>query len=300
MITVETEIPAGTARTSYASRHRRPLARYAERVALYLMLIALSVAFMVPLVWMLSTSLKEQGQVFAYPPIWIPDPIRWVNYIDVLKVAPVLRWLANTATIAVSSTLGAVLSSSMVGFGFARLRFPGRNPLFLMLLATMMLPYIVTLIPQYIIFDRLGWIDTFLPMIVPAFLGGGGYNVFLVRQFYLTIPTDLDDAARIDGANNWMIWARIMMPLCRPVITAIAIFSFVGNWNDFMRPLIFLFSEQKKTLSLGLRGFVSPFQQSYHLNMAAAMYLAIPILLIFFFGQRYFLKGVVMTGLTGR
>lgn len=273
---------------------------YVEHALLYILLSALSIVFLVPMAWMLSTSLKEQGQVFAYPPIWIPNPIRWVNYIDVLQVAPVLRWLANTTIITFSATLATVISSSMVGFGFARLRFPGRNVLFMMLLATMMLPYIVTLIPQYLMFERIHWIDTFMPMIVPAILGGGGYNVFLVRQFYLTIPTDLDDAARIDGAGNWRIWSMIMLPLCQPVITAIAIFSFVANWNDFMRPLIFLFSEEKKTLSLGLRAFIGPFQQSYHLNMAAATYLTIPILLVFFFGQRYFLKGVVMTGITGR
>lgn len=296
---MQTETTVQTAKP-WSRPRRRSLLYYVERALLYLALIVLSVIFMVPLLWMLSTSLKEQGQVFAHPPVWIPNPVRWVNYVDVLHVAPVLRWLGNTVVIAVSATLAAVISSSMVGFGFARLRFPGRNVLFLMLLATMMLPYVVTLIPQYILFQKLGWIDTFMPMIVPSFLGGGGYNVFLVRQFYLTIPTDLDDAARIDGANNWTIWATIMLPLCRPVITAIAIFTFVFNWNDFMRPLIFLFTEDKKTLSLGLRAFIGPFQQSYHLNMAAAMYLAIPMLIIFLFGQRYFLKGVVMTGIAGR
>lgn len=282
-----------------ARRAKRPHV-YGLRTLMYVSVVGLSIVFMIPMAWMLSTSLKEQGQVFTYPPVWIPNPIRWVNYSDVLTVAPLLRWLANTSIIAVSSTVAVVISSSMVAFGFARLRFPGRDVLFALVLATMMLPGIVTLIPRFIMFKWCGWLDTFLPMIVPACFGGGGYNIFLVRQFYRTIPTDLDDAARIDGAGNWKIWTSIMLPLCRPVLTAISIFSFVYNWNDFMRPLIYLFTEEKKTVALGLRAFIQPFEASYHLNMAAAMYMAIPILLVFFFGQRHFLKGIVMTGITGR
>ena len=281
-------------------RHRKPAVFHVRRTLLYIAMCTLSAVYMIPLVWMLSTSLKLQGQVFAHPPVWIPNPVMWQNYMEVLQVAPLLRWLANTATVTVSATLGVVLSSSMVGFGFARLRFPGRDALFALLLATMMLPNIVTLIPRFILFKTIGWLDTYLPMIVPAYFGVQAYNVFLVRQFYRTIPTDFDDAARIDGASNWRIWTSIMLPLNRPVLTAVAIFSFVGNWNNFLSPLIYLFSEEKKTLALGLRAFVDPYLASYHLNMAGALYLTLPIVLIFFFGQRYFLKGVVMTGITGR
>lgn len=280
-------------------RHK-PWTHYLQRTVLYLVMISLSVLFMIPMLWMLSTSLKLQGQVFADPPIWIPQPIIWYNYIEVLQVAPLLRWLGNTCVVTVAATLGTLISSSMVGFGFARLRFPGRSVLFAMLLATMMLPGIVTMIPTFIMFKELDWLDTYLPLIVPSYFGGGAYNIFLVRQFYLTIPTDFDDAARIDGANNWMIWARIMLPLNAPVLTAIGIFSFVAHWNEFMGPLIYLFTEEKKTLALGLRAFVDPYLASYHLNMAGAMYLTLPMVIIFFFGQRYFLKGVVMTGITGR
>ncbi len=281
-------------------RRWKPAVFYVRRTLLYIAMCTLSAVYMIPLAWMLSTSLKLQGQVFAHPPIWIPNPVMWQNYMEVLQVAPLLRWLANTATVTVSVTIGVVLSSSMVGFGFARLRFPGRDALFGLLLATMMLPSIVTLIPRFILFKTIGWLDTYLPMIVPAYFGIHAYNVFLVRQFYKTIPTDFDDAARIDGASNWRIWTSIMLPLNRPVLTAVAIFSFVGNWNNFMSPLIYLFSEEKKTLALGLRAFVDPYLASYHLNMAAALYLTLPIVLIFFFGQRYFLKGVVMSGITGR
>lgn len=290
------------ARTPAASRRRRlkPWRHYVRRLLVYLLAIVLSIIFMIPLAWMLSTSLKLQGQVFAHPPIWIPDPIMWQNYIEVLGVAPLLRWLGNTCVVTVAATLGTLLSASMVGFGFARLRFPGRGVLFGLLLSTMMLPGIVTMIPTFIMFKSLNWLDTYLPLIVPSYFGGGAYNIFLVRQFYLTIPTDFDDAARIDGANNWMIWARIMLPLNAPVLTAIGIFSFASHWNEFMGPLIYLFSEEKKTLALGLRAFVDPYLASYHLNMAGAFYLTLPMIIIFFLGQRHFLRGVVMTGITGR
>lgn len=288
------------AKARFLGGRMKPWPYYVKRLFLYIIMIVLSAIFMVPLAWMLSTSLKTQGQVFAHPPIWIPRPIMWQNYVEVLTVAPIIRWLSNTFIVTVSATLGTLISSSMVGFGFARLRFPGRGFLFGLLLATMMLPGIVTMIPTFILFKTINWLDTFLPLIVPSYFGGGAYNIFLVRQFYLTIPTDFDDAARIDGANNWTIWLRIMLPLNAPVLTAIGIFSFVGHWNEFMGPLIYLFSEEKKTLALGLRAFVDPYLASYHLNMAAAFYLTLPMIIIFFFGQRYFLKGVVMTGITGR
>lgn len=282
------------------ARRHKPARSYVLRTLMYMVMVSLSVIFMVPLAWMLTTSLKHPGQVFAYPPIWIPNPIMWANYREVLQIAPLVVWLSNTCIITVCSTLGAILSSSLVGFGFARLRFPGRDQLFMLLLGTMMLPGVVTLIPKFILFRSIGWLDTFLPMIVPTYFGGSPYFIFLTRQFYRTIPTDLDDAARIDGASTSTIWLRIMVPLCRPVMTAIAIFAFVSNWNEFMRPLLYLFSEHKKTLAVGLRAFIQPYEQSFHLNMAAAMYMTVPIIALFFFGQRYFLKGVVMTGITGR
>jgi len=196
--------------------------------------------------------------------------------------------------------IGNVLSSSLVGFGFARLRFPGKNALFVLLLSTMMLPDIVLLIPRFIMFRSIGWVDTLLPLIVPSFFGGGAYNIFLTRQFFLSIPPDFDEAARIDGASNFMIWWRILLPLSMPVLVAITIFSFVAHWNDFLNPLIYLFSEDKKTLALGLRAFINPTDASWHITMAASMFLAVPILVVFFIGQRYFVRGLVMTGITGR
>ncbi len=283
-----------------SDRRRKPFRFYMGRTSQYAVMLLLSVIFMVPLVWIVSSSLKTQGQVFAYPPVWIPNPVMWSNYVEALNRAPLLRWLMNTAIITGFAIAGNVITSSMVAFGFARLRFPGRAPLFVLLLSTMMLPQVVTLIPRFIMFKWLGWLDTFLPLIVPTFFGGGAFNIFLVRQFYLTIPKDFDEAARIDGASNWDIWRRILVPLSKPVLIAIGIFSFVYHWNDFLNPLIFLFSEDMKTLALGLRAFIDPADASWNISMAASMYLVIPITILFFVGQRYFIRGVVMTGIAGR
>jgi multiple sugar transport system permease protein len=279
--------------------HRKPAGFYLRRTVQYLVMISFSIIFLVPLAWMISTSLKEQGQVFAYPPVWIPDPIMWSNYPEALTRAPLLRWLMNTSIITLFAIIGNVFTSSMVAYGFARLRFPGRNFLFMLLLSTMMLPQIVTLIPRFMLFRSLDWLDTFLPMIVPPFFGGGPFNIFLVRQFYLTISTELDDAARIDGASNWAIWWLILVPLSKPVLIAIGIFSFVYHWNDFLHPLIFLFREDMKTLALGLRAFINPLDASWQISMAASMFLLVPVIIIFFIGQRHFVQGITTTGLKG-
>lgn len=274
--------------------------RRVRRVVLYAILIGLSIVFLVPLFWLITTSLKTQGDVFAYPPVWIPNPLRWSNYAEAADRAPLGQWLINTSTVTGLAVLGNVLTSSLVAFGFARLRFPGRGFLFILLLSTMMLPDVVLLVPQFILFRELGWVDTLLPLIVPSFLGGSAFNIFLVRQFYLTIPRDFDEAARLDGASNWQIWRQIVLPLSTPVLIAVAIFSFVYHWNDFMGPLIYLQSENMKTLALGLRAFISPVDASWNISMAASMFLVVPVLIVFFVGQRYFIRGVAMTGIAGR
>ncbi|GAA5032894.1 carbohydrate ABC transporter permease [Actinopolymorpha pittospori] len=271
-----------------------------RRAALYVVMVALALVFLIPMIWLVSTSLKSQGQVFAYPPVWIPDPLQWGNYVEAMSRAPLLVWLANTVMIAVLALAGTLMSSSLVAFGFARLRFPGRRVLFILLLSTMMLPDVVTLVPQFVLFRSIGWVDTFLPLIVPSFLGGGAFNIFLVRQFYLTIPRDFDEAARLDGASNLRIWWHIILPLSRPVLVAVGIFSFVYHWNDFLLPLIYLQSEGNKTLALGLRAFISPTDASWNISMAASMFLVIPVLIVFFVAQRQFIRGVVMTGIQGR
>src|SRR4051812_2783083 len=287
-------------RAQVRTTRRRPTGFYARRGLQYAVMIVLSAIFLLPLLWLISSSLKQQSEVFAFPPVWIPSPPQWSNYAEALQRAPLLTWLKNTTIITGMTIIGNVLSSSLVGFSFARLRFPGKNALFLLLLSTMMLPDIVLLIPRFIMFRSIGWVDTLLPLIVPSFFGGGAYNIFLTRQFYMTIPRDFDEAARIDGASNFAIWWRILLPLSMPVLIAITIFSFVHHWNDFLNPLIYLFSEDKKTLALGLRAFINPSDASWHISMAASMFIVVPILVVFFIGQRYFVRGMVMTGITGR
>ncbi|MGQ9632595.1 MAG: carbohydrate ABC transporter permease, partial [bacterium] len=206
----------------------------------------------------------------------------------------------NTIIITFTCTVGGILTASLAGFAFARLRFPGRDPLFVLCLSTMMLPYVVTMVPQFILFKYLGWVDTLLPLTVPAWFGGGAFFIFLCRQFFMTIPYEFDDAARIDGANEWQVWARIIMPLSHPVIATMAIFSFMNHWNDFMGPLIYLHSMEKRTIAIGLRTYVGMEGSDWNYLMAAATATTIPVLILFFSAQRYFIKGVIMSGLAGR
>jgi multiple sugar transport system permease protein len=201
----------GGGRTGEVTGPRWTGPKLARRLLLYGTLVALSLVFTLPLLWMVTTSLKEQGQVFQVPPVWVPNPVRWDNYAEATRRAPLWTWLSNTAIITVLATAGNVITASMVGFGFARLRFPGRGILFVLLLSTMMLPPVVTIVPRFILFRTFGWNDSFYPLIVPAFFATNAFNVFLVRQYYLTIPLDLDEAARIDGASNWRVWWNILV-----------------------------------------------------------------------------------------
>jgi len=254
---------------------------------------------MIPLAWLISTSLKGRGLEFVFPPQWIPDPIVWRNYWEALTILPFHLFLRNTLFITIAATTGSLLSASMVAFGFARIRFPGRDFLFAVLLSTMMLPYVVTLIPTFLLFKFLHWLDTFLPLTVPAFFGDA-FFIFLVRQFYMTIPIELDEAARIDGASYFRIWWSLMVPLSKPVLATVAIFSFIWNWNDFMGPLIFINSLENRTLALGLASFRSMHTARWNLLMAASTVMLIPVLIVFFTAQRYFIQGIVTSGLAGR
>jgi multiple sugar transport system permease protein len=223
----------------------------------------------------------------------------WENYPRAWTAKPFSLYTFNSAFIAVACILGQVLSASLVAFGFARLRFPGRGPLFLVVLSTMMLPSQVTMIPHYLIYRSLGWIDTFLPLIVPSFLGGGAFFIFLFRQFFMTLPRELDESARLDGASWFRVYWSILMPLCRPIVATIAVFSFIAHWNEFMGPLIYLNSPEKMTLALGLRTFQSAYTSYLHLLMAAATLALIPVIVLFFFAQKQFVKSIVLSGLKG-
>lgn len=269
-------------------------------LALHLLLIALSVIMLIPLAWVLSTSLKAAGAEFDFPPQWIPSPIVWSNYPEAFTAVPFALYFRNSLIVSVSATLGSVLTGSMAAYGFARLRFPGRNVLFAAALSTMMVPGVVTLIPSFIIFKQLHWVDTFLPLIVPSWLGGGAFNIFLLRQFFMGLPRELDEAARVDGANGLWIWAKIIMPLAKPAVATVAILVFIFHWNDFLGPLIYLNSSQNFTLAVGLSQFNDRYGSNFNLLMAASMMMILPMLVAFFAGLRFFMKGITLTGLAGR
>lgn len=287
----------------WTSRHWRSRT---GRLVLHLVLIAIGVTFLLPFAWMLSTSLKESGTEFAYPPQWIPNPILWSNYKTALvDVVPFTIYFKNTVLIAVGVTIGDVLVTSLSAYSFARLRWPGRNALFVCTLATLMLPSIVTIIPTFQLMRHLGWIDTFFPLIVPSWFGvsaqGGAFSIFLFRQFFMTIPQELDEAARIDGASPLRIWWNIIMPLATPVLATVVIFDVLNSWNDFFNPLIYLSSQDNFTMGLGLGQYVIGRSGTlYNLQMAASTIMTIPVILLFLFTQRFFMRGIVTSGLTGR
>lgn len=282
---------------TYRGSMRR--SRLVGRIVVYALLVGFVTLNLVPFVWMLSTALKPDSQLFIQPPVWIPRPVMWANFARALTSFPFLRYLGNTVYIAVLNVIGVLLASSLVAYGFARLRAPGRDFLFILLLATMMIPGQVTMIPVFILFQKLGWLNTFKPLTIPAFLGGGAFNIFLLRQFYLTIPQELSDAARIDGCSEFGIYRRIMLPLAKPALAAIGIFTFQGNWGDLFGPLIYLNDETKYTLALGLQSFQNFYRTEYALLAAASIVITLPMIIVFFAGQRYFIEGVTLTGIKG-
>ena len=255
-----------------------------------------------PFAFLISSSLKVETQVFQYPIQWIPNPVRWMNYVDALTQKPFFLYFKNTMIIAIFNQIAILLTASLCGYGFARIDFPGRNFWFGVALATMMLPYYVTMVPQFILFSRLKWMDSNLPLIVPYFFGGGAFNVFLFRQFFRTIPEDLSDAARIDGCSEFDIYWRIIVPLSMPAFITVAIFTFMFSWNDFIGPLLYINSPDKFTVAIGLatyRSMMGVGRTRWDLLMAASVAMTAPIVLLFFVLQRYFIKGVVMSGIKG-
>jgi ABC-type glycerol-3-phosphate transport system permease component len=271
----------------------------AWRLMIWALLVIGAIIMALPFIWLVSSSLKEERQIFQFPPSWIPNPVRWENYTDALTYKPFNIYLMNTMIIVVLNMLAIVGSASLCAYGFARIKFPGRDFWFSIVLATMMVPYFVLMIPQFIIFSRLGWVDTFLPLTVPFFFGGGAFNIFLLRQFFRTLPNELSDAARIDGCNELQIYARIIMPLAKPALATVAIFTFLFSWNDFIGPLLYLSSPEHFTVAIGLATFRSVMRTRWDLLMAASTAMIIPVVLLFFFAQRYFIQGIVMSGLKG-
>ena len=266
----------------------------------YLVIGLGGVIVLFPFFWQLSTSLKAPADVFTWPPVWLPLPPHFENYSEVASIVPLWLYLGNSLFIALTSILGTLLSCSLAAYGFARLRFPGREPLFLLLISPMLLPWAVYIVPQFILFQRLGWYNTFLPMIVPAFFGDP-FFIFLLRQFFLGIPPELEDAARMDGAGFFGAYWRIILPLAAPALGVTAIFRFMWTWNDFFNPLIYLSDQQRFTLPLGLAFFQGSPRSAIqiHLLMAMATIIVLPCVIVYFLAQRWFIQGIVFTGLKG-
>ena len=280
------------------SRLQEQVASHLKVAAIYAILLLGAVLVFFPFAWTISTSLKTEQQTLAYPPNWVPDPVQWENYPDALTARPFGRYYVNTTIITTLSVIGQVLSSAVVAYGFARFRFPGRGFIFLVLLSTLMIPFHMLIIPRFILFRYLGWLDTFLPLIVPNFFGGA-FSIFLLRQYFLTIPLDLDEAAKMDGASAFQIFMRIILPLARPALGAVAVFEFVSTWNDFLGPLIYLSSDRNYTVSIGLAAFRNDYFTAWHLFMAASAVAMLAPLIVFFLAQRYFISGVALTGSGG-
>jgi multiple sugar transport system permease protein len=272
--------------------------RLLTRIVLYPVLIGLSALFLFPLFWMISTSLKTRPEVATMPPTWLPAVPQWSNYPGALKFAPLLKFARNTLLICVVNVIGTVLSCSLVAYGFSRIRWPGRNIVFILVLSTMMIPGQVTMIPIYIVFTKLNWVNTFYPLTIPSFFGSA-FFIFLLRQFFLTIPLELSEAAIIDGSSELGIYARIILPLAKPALATVALFTFLGHWNDFLGPLIYLSDPEKYTLSIGLRFFQTLTWNEFPMQMAASTMMTLPIIILFFFTQRTFIQGITMTGLKG-
>lgn len=268
-----------------------------SQTLIYALLFAGLIAVLFPLVWMISASLKENRDIFTYPPTWLPNPPLWSNYPRGLTILQFGKGLTNTLLIAIPSMIGQTISCSLVGYGLARFQFRGRDTLFILVLATMMLPGQVTLIPSFLLFQRLGLVDTFWPFWLPAWLATSGFNIFLLRQFFMTISSELEDAARIDGAGSFAIYWRIILPLAMPVVATVTLFAFNFYWNDFFGPLIYLPSDENKTLQLLLLRFRQMYTVDWGPMMAASVVISLPPLLIFFFAQRLFIQGVVFTGI---
>lgn len=269
-----------------------------QKLLIHLLIWLGGVLMVLPFLWMLSTSLKSQGEAMIYPPQWIPNPILWSNYVDVVQSFPFGTFAFNSLKIALIGTLGQLISTSLAAYAFARMRFPGQNVLFIILLATLMIPGHVTMIPTFILFNALGWVNSHYPLMVPAWFGGA-FGTFLIRQFFHTIPKEYSDAAAIDGAGHFAIFARIYIPLAKPVLATLALFTFMNHWNEFLLPVIYLTDQDKMTLTVGLSSFRQQYSTLYHYLMAGTLLSIIPIFVLFVLLQQYFVSGIVMSGLKG-
>ncbi len=294
-ITTQPSVPSVARRQVGSIRQQRLVGN----LVFYTLLVGLSIVFLLPFMWMLSTSLKDSKDVFSYPPSFLPSSFRWRNYIAGWTLLPFNTFLMNSLIVTVGNVVGNVLSCSLVAFGFARLKGRGSGVLFLLLLSTLMIPREVTIVPRFLLFSQLQLVNTLWPLILPAWFGYA-FFIFLLRQFFMSIPRELDDAARIDGASTFRIFRSIIMPLAKPAVATVAIFSFIGNWTNLLDPLIYLRSQELYTLALGLNLFRGQNFTQFNLLMAVSIITLVPVLVMFFVSQRLFVQGVTLTGMGGR
>lgn len=300
MDTEATAAPAVHPRVSWWQKHRVKVLRTLWLAFLQVFLTAAVITFLIPTIWMVLSSFKASTEIFVHPIKWLPDKWLWRNYAEVFTILPLGRFFLNTAIVVTAATLGTVVSSAVVAYAFARLRWPGRDFFFGLLLATIMLPEVVLLVPRFIMFRNFGWIDTFLPLTVPFWFGMATFYVFLMRQFLRGIPMELEDAARIDGASRLRILWQILMPLSKPVLATVAVFSVLQHYNDFMNPLIYLSSMEKWTIALGIRTYNSQYVANWEWVFAVSTLMLIPMVTLFVVAQRYFVQGITMTGFGGQ
>lgn len=297
-MTVETQRTIKKSNSRQAMVSNKRIKQIVRSILTHAVLIPFALIFILPFLWMLSTSLKSDTQLFVYPPILVPIPPAWSNYPTAVVYIDFFLYLRNTLIIAVSATIGALISGSLVAYSLARIPWPGRNVLFILTIATLMLPFQVTLIPLFLVFKSLGWVGDFRPLIIPQFFGGGLY-IFLLRQFFMTIPMELSEAAHIDGASELRIYASIILPLAKPALATVAIFEFIARWRDYLGPLIYLNDQRLYTLSLGIYEYRSQYGAEWGLLMAASVLITLPIILLFFFLQKTFVQGITLTGIKG-
>lgn len=272
--------------------------KYLFKSLLYILAIGMSFVFLLPLIWMVRSSFMNLGQIFIIPPQWIPKPITLSNFKDAMAALPFGTYFKNTTIVVVLSVAGTILSSSLSAFGFTRISWKGRDSVFGLILTSMMLPTAVTLVPQFIGWKALGFYNTLVPIIAPAFFASA-FNVFLLRQFYMSLPKELDESAYVDGAGYFTIYTHIILPLSRSALIVVGLFAFMFYWNDFFNPLIYLEDNNKFTIAVGLQQFISNYHAQWHLMMAAATVTVIPVLIVFLIGQKYFIEGITFTGLKG-
>lgn len=286
--------------TGHVKRKGTSLRKLVAGMLRHTALIIVTVVFLLPFYWMMISSFKENNMVFSNPIVWFPNPIRWQNFTEAFNYPgfPFLKFLWNSTYYAGGVTIGTIFSCSLAGYAFARLRFPGRDLLFTLTLGSLMIPGIVTFIPVFLFFKELGWLGSYKPLIVPAFFGNA-FFIFMMRQFFSAMPEELADAARVDGAGEFMIFWRIMLPLVRPALIVMAVFTFLWTWHEFFGPLIYLNQQDQYPLSLGLYAFRARRTTEWGLMMAGSMLTTFPLMILFFFAQRYFLEGIKMTGLKG-